>query len=262
MQPSAIDRAFARANLYRFLSLAFAYPTADLFRELREGLIPARVAAETLSPELGALTERAAAALQERDRPLLASEYRKTFSFSASPDCPLYECAYSAKHVYQEVQSLADLAGFYTAFGLEIAGERPDGLAAELEFAALLALKEGVAREKGLKPEAGVCREGSRLFLREHLARWAGNIGRRIELLAAGRAYEHLGRLLAAFASHEIEALKLGPIDFYQETPNPPQPPDDGSCPAEEGLGATALDLQAGEALLGLADAGPARGGA
>jgi len=259
MQPTAIDRAFARANLYRFLSLAFAYPTADVHRELLEGLKPARVAAETLSPELGASMEHAAAAIESRDRKRLAAEYRKTFTLSASPDCPLYECAYSAKHVYQEAQSLADLSGFYTAFGLEIAGERPDGLAAELEFVALLALKEGVAREQGLKAEAGVCREGARLFLREHLARWAGNIGRRVELLAAGSAYEHLGRLLAAFASQDVATLKLGPIDFYQETPNPPPPPDDGSCPAEEGLGVSALELQEGDVL---AESGSVKGGA
>jgi hypothetical protein len=82
-----------------------------------------------------------------------------------------------------------------------------------------------------------------------------------VELLAAGRAYEHVGRLLAALAAHEIETLKLGPIDFYQETPNPPPPPDDGTCPAEEGLGVTALELQEGDAPGDPAEIGPTKGG-
>src|SRR5581483_6761863 len=70
------------------------------------------------------------------------------------------------------------------------------------------------------------------------------------------RAPGALGRLLAAFASQDVATLKLGPIDFYQETPNPPPPPDDGSCPAEEGLGVSALDLQEGDVLAELAESG------
>jgi TorA maturation chaperone TorD len=117
----------------------------------------------------GAATERLVA-VERRD---LASAYRKVFTFSASPDCPLNECAYSAKHTYQEVQELADIAGFYTAFGLELAGERPDELTAELEFCGLLALKEAVARERSMKEQARVSHEGLELFLHDHLGRWA-----------------------------------------------------------------------------------------
>jgi DMSO reductase family type II enzyme chaperone len=237
MAPAAIDRAYARANLYRFLSLAFAYPTRDLHKDLLAACEPALAAAELVSEEVSAATAEAVAALRARERTVLAAEYRRSFTLSASPDCPLNEAAYSAKHVYQEVQELADVAGFYRAFGLEIAGDRPDGLAAELEFASLLALKEAAARQRRLKPEAGVCVEGSRLFLHEHLGRWAENIGRRIALTAPGTAYADLGLLLAAFAPADVEALQAGPIAPYQEVPQPREEPDDGGCPASEGLG-------------------------
>ena len=256
MATTATERAFARANLYRFLSLAFAYPTADIHKELTLGLEPARVAARLISGETGDLADAAASQIEALERKGLAAGYRKTFTLSASPDCPLNECAYSAKHVFQEVQDLADIAGFYTAFGLEIAGERPDELAAELEFCALLALKEGIARERGLRDQALVCREGSRLFLHDHLGRWAENIGRRIELLAPDTPYAALGRLLAAFAGHDVAALRAGPVNPYQDVPNPPPTIDDDGCPAEEGLGATAFELQGNDFIGELTEAG------
>jgi DMSO reductase family type II enzyme chaperone len=240
----AIDRQYARANLYRFLSLAFAYPTQDLHAELAAGTEAACAAAELISGEVSGLTKSAAAAIRERDRAALASEYRGSFTFSASPDCPLNECAYSVKHVYQEVQELADIAGFYTAFGLEIAGERPDELAAELEFCGLLALKEAVALERGAKDQAAVCREGSRLFIHDHLGRWAENIGRRVEILNPDTSYAAFGRLVAAFARSEVRSLKVGAVEPYQEVPNPPAEIDADSCPAEEGLGTVADKLQ------------------
>ena len=154
MATTATDRAFARANLYRFLSLAFAYPTQDLHRELVAASEAAVAASACLSASLEAPVQAVAERLSTLDRPALASSYRKIFTFSASPDCPLNESAYSAKHIYQEVEDLADIAGFYTAFGLEIAGERPDELAAELEFCALLSLKEGL-RAKALTTRTG-----------------------------------------------------------------------------------------------------------
>ncbi len=250
MTSNAIERAFARANVYRFLSLAFAYPMADIHRELTGGLAPACAAAEVLSDGLGAQVAAAAARLASEERSVMAADYRKTFTLSASPDCPMNEAAYSAKHVYQEVGELADISGFYQAFGLEIAGERPDELAAELEFCALLALKEGVAREAGDREGARVCRDASRLFLHDHLGRWGENVGRRIEVLAPDTAYAGFGRILAALVSFDIDLLKAGPISPYQEIPNPPEPIDDDGCPAEEGLGTFAYKLQ-GDGFIG-----------
>jgi DMSO reductase family type II enzyme chaperone len=244
MTRSAVDTAYGRAIIYRFLSLAFAYPTAGIHRQMSEGLEALETAAGLSAEPVRAAAAEVAYALERTSRAELAADYRRAFTFSASPDCPLNESAYSARHVYQEVGELADIAGFYRAFGLEIAGERPDELAAELEFCGLLALKEALAREDGDREHATVARKGSQLFMRDHLGRWAENIGRRIELLAAGTAYARFGRLLTEFARAEIDFLKPGPIEPYQEIPNEPEPLDDGSCPAEEGLGATAFNLQ------------------
>jgi DMSO reductase family type II enzyme chaperone len=244
MAVNATERAFARANLYRFLSLAFSYPMAAVHAELLDGIEAASLASSLISSDLERLMGETADSLPHQDRRDLAADFRRTFTLSGSPDCPLNECAYSAKHVYQEVGELADLAGFYRAFGLEITGERPDALSAELEFCGMLALKEGLARERADREQTAVCVEAYRHFLHDHLGRWAENIGRRVEILAAGSIYAGFGRLLYAFARAEIERVRPGPISPFQEVPNPPEPIDDEGCPAEEGLGTVAYSLQ------------------
>jgi len=230
-----IESAFAGASLYRFLSLAFTYPGEKEHQALLQALEPAGVAASLASPAVVAALDAAAKVLRSLERAWLVDQHRDIFTLSASPDCPLNECAYGAKHIYQEVQALADLAGFYRAFGVQAGASRPDELSAELEFCYLLSLKEGLARERRALKEAEICRRALQAFLSEHLGRWAENVGRRLEALYAESAYAVFGRLLAAFVSAESERLRLGIVLPHQEVPNPPEPIDDEGCPAEEG---------------------------
>ncbi len=232
MTAAAAEQAFARAVLYRFLSLGFSYPFEEVYADLGRAAEAALVAAPLVSPEVAHAAREAVANVRANGPGGLAAQYQALFTFSASPDCPLNECAYSAKHVYQEVQELADISGFYRAFGVEIEGERSDDLTAELEFSFLLAIKEGYAREQKRREDAAVCRDARRTFLHDHLGRWAENIGRRVEVLAPDTAYAAFGRLLAIFTSAEIGALKAGPVVPYQEVPNPPDPIDDEGCVA------------------------------
>lgn len=67
---------------------------------------------------------------------------------------------------------LADIAGFYSAFGVVVRHERPDHLVAELEFMALLLLAEADARTDGLTDQAEIAADAARVFLRDHLGTW------------------------------------------------------------------------------------------
>ncbi|MGQ0797618.1 MAG: TorD/DmsD family molecular chaperone [Methanobacteriota archaeon] len=84
--------------------------------------------------------------------------------------------AHEASYVpaMQGLTALADVSGFLRAFGVRAAGERPDHMVAELEFLALLSLKESVALGSDRPDEAAVCREAHAAFLRDHLGRWLG----------------------------------------------------------------------------------------
>ncbi|MDR7484035.1 MAG: molecular chaperone TorD family protein [Armatimonadota bacterium] len=83
-------------------------------------------------------------------------------------------------------QQLADVAGFYNAFGFQAAGDRPDHLAAELEYVALLCVKEAFARLAQQEEGAAVCAEARSKFLAEHLVPWLPAFGQHV-----GRSARH-----------------------------------------------------------------------
>lgn len=67
---------------------------------------------------------------------------------------------------------LADVAGFYKAFGLEVVDERPDHVVAQLEFLAMALMAEAEATEAGDDEAADSTSNAIRLFLRDHLGGW------------------------------------------------------------------------------------------
>ena len=123
----------------------------------REGLMAAELS-DALLRALEEARQRPAVAAAERSRLLLLG------------DCPAYETAYA--HTFSRQRELADIAGFYRAFGVRIEGERPDHLAVECEFASLLCTKEAVAAASGLTEERARTREARAAFLADHLGTW------------------------------------------------------------------------------------------
>jgi len=85
-------------------------------------------------------------------------------------ECPAYETAYAS--TFSRQRELADVQGFYRAFGLDAVGERGDHLSVECEFTSLLCLKEALARSAGLPDEADITREARKAFLGDHLGTW------------------------------------------------------------------------------------------
>jgi TorA maturation chaperone TorD len=109
---------------------------------------------------------------------------------------------------------MADVAGFYKAFGVEVASEGPrvDHISCELEFMNLLAVKESVAlQQEGEGEHAEICRDASRSFLRDHLVRWAPRLGEGLaeaESEASGDPiYAAAGRLLGEFIEFDAAAI-------------------------------------------------------
>jgi len=85
-------------------------------------------------------------------------------------DVPPYETSYETSGPGAGLpQQLADIAGFYLAFGFRAARERPDHLETEGEFLSLLYVKEAYARISDDPANAEVCSEGRAKFLGEHL---------------------------------------------------------------------------------------------
>ncbi len=206
----AAQRAFARSALYRLLSQALVYPSTDAVSALQEVDLPAATA---LAPALdGALTPLVEQLGRQvaRSPDLLEEAYRHVFPHIETGDCPSHETAYTAHNIFQETQTLSDLAGFFRAFGLELAQrERPDHIGVELEFMYVLTYKEGYALLHHGAEQARLCRIVQRKFMEHHLGRWAPRFA---VLLARGGASDHLGAAAAlaqAFLDRELTQLRV-----------------------------------------------------
>jgi len=111
--------------------------------------------------------------------------------------------------MFQQSDFLADLAGFYRAFGVEAKErvERLDHISTELEFLYLVAFKEAHALRSGLAEGAQICRDAQAAFLEDHLGRWAPVFARRLERKDPDGPYGAAARMLLAFIAAEAKAL-------------------------------------------------------
>jgi TorA maturation chaperone TorD len=218
----------ARECLYRFLAAALSDPYTDRFGPVLDAGNQelAGAAADLLRAERGELSaplgmgELPASHLDlaplraELGRPLaeLRAEYDRVFGLVQSRECPPYETEYhSSTEPFFRTQQLADVAGFYRAFGLQTARaapERPDHVALELEFMALLALKERLALESSAASpdaaeQAAVCSEAQKTFCGDHLAWWVPSFAMGLRRKAGEGFFAALGNVLAAFVAAE-----------------------------------------------------------
>ncbi|OGA53732.1 MAG: hypothetical protein A3F74_04915 [Betaproteobacteria bacterium RIFCSPLOWO2_12_FULL_62_58] len=208
----------ARSQAYSFLALAFSYPDDaqpvslkeqyDLLPGSLEMLAdpPSKKAVDALRPAITALTAAS-----------LGDGYTRCFGHAMSKDCPPYEAEYGQAHIFQKTHTLADIAGFYRAFGLDLAAdshERVDHISVELEFMHFLCLKEVYAlANKHPDEQLALCREAQSKFLRDHVCRWAFGFARRLCAKAGDTLYQELGQLLAVFLEAELRALGLKPTE-------------------------------------------------
>lgn len=93
----------------------------------------------------------------------LRLEYDRLFRQS---ELWLYGAEYKIKNEFQRAQDLADINGFYRAFGLETDKDRPDSLPCELEFMHYLIFKELNAQSE---EKSFLCQDAQKKFFREHL---------------------------------------------------------------------------------------------
>jgi TorA maturation chaperone TorD len=139
----------------------------------------------------------------------LRAAHMDVFGLVLSRECPPYETEYcSSAEAFFRAQQLADIAGFYHAFGLQTAQaspERPDHLALELEFMAFLLRKERLA---DTAEQASVCADAQRSFFRDHLAWWVPSFASGLRRKAESGFYAIVAQVLAAFMP--VERARLG----------------------------------------------------
>lgn len=219
--PFKMERLLARSILYQMLAFFFRYPqVAGDLSLVKENCFIWRDAAKELSSiygdsKLEAVLEDLLGTFQSLDIREWRMDYEKNFGHTAHSGVPAYELEYGEAHSRREPQELADITGFYNAFGLKVSGrapERGDHVSVECEFLHFLLYKESVALEDGAQDKAEICREASRRFLSDHLASWLPAFARRLS-----RHSEGFMKKVAVFSFEFVErdcrilGIELGP---------------------------------------------------
>jgi TorA maturation chaperone TorD len=244
VQPVAsADLDLATETLYRFFSAALSDPRRTSHaivrdhasQELACGAAELLRSAEELIP-LGFgespaedLELTSVLAQLPADADGLADEYVRVFGLATCRECPPYETEFlTADDPFFRAQQMADIAGFYRAFGLTPGAEgreRPDFLGLELEFAAYLLMRQRMAATDEL---AAICRHARQVFVRDHLSWWTPSFALAVRRKAETGFYEGVGRALAALLPIErrrldIPAPKMPLVANVSETPDPCQ---------------------------------------
>jgi len=200
--------AAARAEIYRFLALVFSDPCPGKLAMLERDWPATEAALARLG--LGGADCAGFLALDDAG---LRRAHLAIFGHAISKDCPPYGAEYGQAHIFEKTQTLADVAGFYRAFGLDVSGDvrdRPDHLALELEFMESLCLKQTLAEgQTGNPDKQSLCRDAERAFLQDHLGVWVFSFAHRLTTRAAKGPFAECARLLERFLDQELTAMGI-----------------------------------------------------
>jgi TorA maturation chaperone TorD len=167
---------------YKFFAVAFSYPDEEFFK---------------LFPYL----------IQEKER--LVSEYDRLFR---AQEIWLYGTEYLARSEFQKSNYLADIMGFYKAFGVEPRSDRADSLSSELEFMHYLIFKMIHIRREARQSEAcakeWICRDAQKKFFREYLQPAAKNIAAAILDKTENGFYRWISEEMVDFIRKEENLLE------------------------------------------------------
>lgn len=235
---AATTHLLARASLYHMLATAYDYPGPTQ----RERIVASLNRAAPLLEAYGGPWPRAAAelrtVLEEARQAPIEAEFN--LLFAGTVECPPHETAYEPD-VFRRQRALADLAGFYEAFGFRLADDsrwQLDHLGVELDFCAAVLQRHARARAEGWEEPAVVCAEAVRVFLEDHTGRWCAAFSRRLARSASTPYYVTVAALTGAWIHAELLALGVDPdplADRPRGAPEDEASPSCGGCPVAAG---------------------------
>lgn len=207
---------FQRSKVYRLLSFSFFYPDEELAGFFRSGefgremekalseVSPVYMLKDDPAPFSDLYRKLAATGLEE-----MVDEHVRFLTFKS--ESPPYENEYHrSKGAVYSTEEMADIAGFYRAIGMDFAKERPDHIAAELEFMHVVTLKEAKAISSGEADKADACVSLEKKFLADHLGRWVDAFSD--ALISHGSSfYGGLGLMLKQWVNMDCAYLQVSP---------------------------------------------------
>ncbi|MFH0728292.1 MAG: molecular chaperone TorD family protein [Pseudomonadota bacterium] len=210
---------FALIPLYKLMSLAFFYPEKTQWEKIEKQLpLCHELVAEDILSSLNRFIAQFYICREQIET--LQSEYLRLFDVGheVSP----YETEYMTGKASRKPFELADIAGFYRAFGFDVGDgvpfkEAPDHISVELEFMAILSWKEEFARENQQEEALEIVRDARMKFFKEHLAQWGFFFCRKMPESGGDEFYKCLSALLRSVLISECSEYALDWTLFDRE---------------------------------------------
>lgn len=205
-------------------SLLASYPSEAVLADLSRLTVSdefCRYCSEAGSPELwkklhGHLVSLLCSPVQREE---LSSRYINLFDYG-SGESTLYETKYGLRSSQLKTGELADIAGFYHAFGFTATEdgrgrEILDHIAVECEFYAILLAKQNHLAAKTERDGCEIVLDARRKFLQDHLGRYPAAIAKQ-PAIAGDPFYSLVFNWCASVIAAECERLGVGvvPVDY------------------------------------------------
>ena len=194
----------AKSTLYGFVSTLFSDPESEKFSMMKNPEFQKMVLNSCLQfdenneSELSGAFQKVISMVNELNRETIQNENVSIFGHTLSKETAPYALEHlKSTDVFFRTQKLADLNGFYKAFGMEVESiERADHIATQTEFLSYLILKELVAIKKNLEEEIEICQKAFIDFHQEHFFDWAKMFSENLIEKVEGEFYPAAGKFL------------------------------------------------------------------
>ncbi len=206
----------ARSVFCHGLAVLFQHPDRALVDAVREGKL-----FSALSRAAESLNQPAALDVLARIEPELARyetspetlsvEYVRLFGLHGGVNCPPFATEFGKRQAVSKAQDLADINGFYAAFGLALAKDstdRPDHVSFLFEFLSFLALKQVDAISQHNEEGLIVAADAEKKFFCRYVINWVPVFCESLAAQAQTAYYRELATLTKVFV--EAEENRLG----------------------------------------------------
>ncbi len=205
--------------IYKILSLGLAYPDKKNWAMIDKHIMAIENLLEgELSTRVAGFKRDLLKNQQRIDE--IKADYLSLFDIGrkVSP----YETEYMAEKVSRKPFELADIAGFYAAFGFDVNEdtrnkEALDHISIELEFMAILSWKEEYAREMKQDENLMIVQDARMKFFKEHFAKWGFFYCQQVCSLSESDFFKGLAAILQLVLNIECERYMLDVSLFDRE---------------------------------------------
>jgi len=222
-----------RGAVYQALALGFAYPTSGVLNHMKARWRELLNASLPWPEEVRQPFEQATRLVHTIDGEVLEREHIRLFGPAGR--CSLHETAYGdAGRLLGKATYLADISGFYLAFGLQPTPtdtHPEDHVTLELEFMSVLALKEAYALAEGWREQLEVTREAQRKFVQDHFGTWIDALVEHLHTCEPHPFYAALGEAVQRLARAEVARLHVTPVAISGQLTDPEMGGDVVQCP-------------------------------